>query len=172
MVSTQGAPYVWWTWVQTQDILRDKAIWCHLVERQRALLKILAKKLRLLEVFSVGAKLVGMEATVTIWKVCLHGFKVTIDKDFIFSKNLKNKGGSVEDRLYEKPYSTANLNFLFLSLFVCLLKNCYSQFFGNWKSAEPVFCSEVLSCLPYKNQNKSLTLSLGRKNSNLLYCEV
>ena len=58
----QGAPYVWWTWVRTQVISQGKAIWCHL-------LKILAKKLRLLEVSSVGAKLVGMEATVTIWKV-------------------------------------------------------------------------------------------------------
>jgi hypothetical protein len=40
-------------------------------------------------------------------------------------------------------------------------KNCSSKFFSNWKSAEPVFCSEELSCLPYKNQNKSLTLSFG-----------
>jgi hypothetical protein len=71
------------------------------------------------------------------------------------------KGGSVEERLYKKLHSTANLNFLFLSLFVYLLKNCSSQFFSNWKSAEPVFCSEELSCLPYKNQNKSLTLSFG-----------
>ena len=54
----------------------------------------------------------------------------------------------------KKLQSTANLNFLFLSLFVCLLKNCSSQFFSNWKSAEPVFWS-----LPYKNQNKSITLS-------------
>ena len=71
------------------------------------------------------------------------------------------KGGSVEERLYKKVHSTANLNFLFLSLFFYLLKNCFSQFFSNWKSAEPVFCSEELSCLPYKNQNKSLTLSFG-----------
>ena len=60
-----------------------------------------------------------------------------------------------------RSHHTANLNFLFLSLFVYLLKNCSSQFFSNWKSAEPVFCSEELSCLPYKNQNKSLTLSFG-----------
>jgi hypothetical protein len=59
----------------------------------------------------------------------------------------------------KKLRSTENLNFLFLSLFVYLLKNCYSQFFSNWKSAESVFCSEDLSCLPYKN--KSLTLSFG-----------
>ena len=51
------------------------------------------------------------------------------------------------------------MNFLFLSLFVYLLKNCSSQFFCHWKSAKPVFYSEELSCLPYKNQNKSLTLS-------------
>ena len=53
----------------------------------------------------------------------------------------------------KKP--TANLNFLFLLLFVYPLKNCSSQFFSNSKSAEPVFCSEELSCLPYKNQNKN-----------------
>ena len=49
-----------------------------------------------------------------------------------------------------------------LSLIVYLfLKNCSSQFFSNWKSAEPVFCSEELSHLPYKNQNQNLTLSFG-----------
>jgi hypothetical protein len=69
------------------------------------------------------------------------------------------KGGSEEERLYKKLYSTANLNFIFLSIFVYLVKNSSSQFFSNWKSTEPVFCSEELSCLPYKNQNKSLTLS-------------
>ena len=36
-----------------------------------------------------------------------------------------------------------------------------SQFFSNLKSAEPVFCSQELSCLPSKNQNKGLTPSFG-----------
>ena len=61
-----------------------------------------------------------------------------------------------KNRFIEILYSTAHLDFLFLSPLVYLLKNCSSQFFSNWKSAEPVFCSEELSCLPYKNQNKSL----------------
>ena len=61
----------------------------------------------------------------------------------------------------KKLQSTANLNFLFLSVFVYLLKNCSSQFFSNLKSAEPVFCSQELSCLPSKNQNKGLTPSFG-----------
>ena len=55
------------------------------------------------------------------------------------------KGGSVEERLYKKRHSTANLNFLILSLFVYLLKNYSSQFFSNWESSEPVFCSEKRS---------------------------
>ena len=66
----------------------------------------------------------------------------------------------MEEQFIKKLHSTANLNFLFLSLFVYLLKNCSSQFFSNW-TAEPVFCSEELSCLPNKNQHKSLTLSFG-----------
>ena len=67
----------------------------------------------------------------------------------------------MEERLHKKLHSSGNLNFLFLSLFVYLLKNCSSQFFSNRKSAEPVFCREELSCLPYKDQNKSITLSFG-----------
>ena len=74
-----------------------------------------------------------------------------------------DKGGSVEERLYKRLHSTANFNFLFLSLFVHLLKNCSFQIFSNWRSAEPVVCSEELSCLLYKNQNKSLTLSFGER---------
>ena len=58
-----------------------------------------------------------------------------------------------------KLHSTVNLNFVFLSLLVYLLKNCSSHFFSNWKSAKSVLCSEELSSLSYKNQNKSLTLS-------------
>ena len=74
--------------------------------------------------------------------------------------NVLHKGLLMQDWVFRLG-STANLNFLFLSLFVYLLKNCSSQFFSNWKSAEPVFCCEELSCLPYKNQNKSLNLSFG-----------
>jgi hypothetical protein len=74
------------------------------------------------------------------------------------------KGGSVEERLYKKLHSTANLNFLVLSLFVYLLKNCSSQFFSNWESAEPVFCNEELSCLPYKKtKQKPNSQFWGRK---------
>ena len=54
----------------------------------------------------------------------------------------------------------ANLNFLFLSLFVYLFKNCPFQFLSHWELDEPVFCSEELSCLHYKTQTKSVTLSL------------
>ena len=62
----------------------------------------------------------------------------------------------------KKLHCTENLNFLYLSLFAYDSKNDSSQFFSSWKSsAESVFCSEELSCLPYKNQNKSLTLSFG-----------
>ena len=59
----------------------------------------------------------------------------------------------------EETNNTANLNFLFLSCCVYLFKTCPSQFLSHWELAEPVFCSEELSCLPYKNQNQSLTFS-------------
>ena len=65
----------------------------------------------------------------------------------------------MEEWRYKKLHSIENLDFLFLALFVYLLRTSSSQFFSNWKSAEPVFCIEELSCLLYKNQNKSLTLS-------------
>ena len=45
----------------------------------------------------------------------------------------------------------SHLNLLFLSLCVYIFKKCPSQFLIHW---EPVFCSEELSCLPYKNQNQ------------------
>ena len=51
-----------------------------------------------------------------------------------------------------------NLNFLFMSLCVYFFKNCPSQFLSHWESAKPMFCSEELSFLSYRNQNKSLTL--------------
>ena len=81
------------------------------------------------------------------------------------------KGDLVEERLYKKLHFTANLNFLLLSLFVYLLDNSSSQFFSYWESAEPVFSSEELSCLPYKKQNKSMTLSFwkGKFNFSVLW---
>ena len=67
------------------------------------------------------------------------------------------EGGSVEGRLYKKNlHSTANLNFIFLSLFASRWKNCSSQCFSNWKSAKSVFCSKKLS-----SQKQTLTLSFG-----------
>ena len=38
-----------------------------------------------------------------------------------------------------------------MSFCVYLFNNCPSQFLSHWKLAEPVFCREELSCLPYKN---------------------
>ena len=58
-----------------------------------------------------------------------------LSSNFIESKKVRQfiiekfKGGSVEKRFIKKPHSTANLNFLFLSLFVYLLKNCSPLFF-------------------------------------------
>ena len=65
--------------------------------------------------------------------------------------------------LRTNSYHKANLNFLFLSFCVYLFKKCPSQFLSIWELADPVFCSEQLRCLPYKNQNKCLTLSSDRK---------
>ena len=57
---------------------------------------------------------------------------------------ITGKGGSVEERLYKKLHSIVNLKFLFISLFVHLLKNC-SQCFSSWNSAETLYCSKKLS---------------------------
>ena len=72
-----------------------------------------------------------------------------------FVGHFLGKGGSVEETI--NSHHTANLcDYLF--------KKCLSQFLSNWELAEPVFSTEELSCLPYKNPNKSLTLSsLARK---------
>ena len=59
-------------------------------------------------------------------------------------------------------HHTTNLNFIFLLPWVQLFKKCPSQFLIYWELAEPVFCSEELSCLPYKNQNKSLSVLLQK----------
>ena len=68
-------------------------------------------------------------------------------------------------------HHTANLNFLFLSLYVYLFKNYPSQFLSHWELAESVFFCEELSCLPYKNQTKAWLSVLWWENSNLLYGE-
>ena len=44
------------------------------------------------------------------------------------------------------------------------------KFSYQWESDKLLFCSEELSFLIYKNQNKSLTLSSGRENSNFAVC--
>ena len=62
------------------------------------------------------------------------------------------KGGSEEESSHHK----ANLNFIFLSLYVYLFKNC--QFSSHWKSAEPVFCSKELSSLPGKKKKAQLSI--------------
>jgi hypothetical protein len=74
-------------------------------------------------------------------------------------------GGFVEKSLVYSHH-TANLNFLFLSFSVYLLKKSPPQILSHLELTEPVFCSEELSFLPYKNQNQNLTLSslAGKKN--------
>ena len=60
------------------------------------------------------------------------------------------------------PYS--KFDFFFLSLCVYLFKKCPSQFLSHWELAEPVFCSEELSCLLYKKpKQKPNSGSLAEK---------
>ena len=72
-----------------------------------------------------------------------------------FKKIMTLKVAQWKNGFIKKPYLTVNMNFLFLSVFVYLLKNWSSQFFSSLKSAEPVFCNQKLSCLPSKNHDKS-----------------
>ena len=61
----------------------------------------------------------------------------------------ESKGGSVEEWLYKKTSLYSKFEFSFsVTLFLPF-------------KAELVFCSEELSFLPNKNQNKGLTLSFG-----------
>jgi len=79
----------------------------------------------------------------------------------IYLSNLPVKGGQWKNGFVKKtsPYSKFEFSF---PVTLCLpFKELFFSVFSNWESAEPVFCSEELSCLPYKNQNKSLTLSFG-----------
>ena len=71
------------------------------------------------------------------------------------------KGGSVGERLYEKNLTLQHIWFFSRSLFVYLLKNCFSQFLSNWKSVERG--TELFEA--YYSQ-------FWRENSNLLYCEA
>ena len=61
----------------------------------------------------------------------------------------------MEERLFEKTSVYSKFEFSF-SVTLCL------PFKELFFSAEPVFCSEELSCLPYENQHKSLILSFGK----------
>ena len=92
-------------------------------------------------------------------------------KSLVTVMGIADKDGSVEKWLYIKNFIQQQIWFFFLTLFVYFLKNCSSQSFRNRKSAEPVFCSEELSCLPYKNQSRSLTLSFGEEKIQI-YCIV
>jgi hypothetical protein len=57
-----------------------------------------------------------------------------------------------------------NLNFLFMSFCVHRFKNRPSQFLIQLSQC---FSVRNFVFLPFKNQNESLTLNLGGKNSNL-----
>ena len=79
------------------------------------------------------------------------------------------KGVFVIETLYnsEDPgKSYENLNFLLLSICLYLFENYPTQLFSRSESAELVFCSEDLSFLPFKNQNK--IFSSEQKESILL----
>ena len=71
----------------------------------------------------------------------------------------------MEETLMHKflPYSQFEFSFL-LSLCVYLFKNCPSQFLSHWELAKPVFYNEELGCLPYKNQNLTLSSLVGKFN--------
>jgi hypothetical protein len=78
----------------------------------------------------------------------------------------------MEETFIHKFSPHSIFKFIFLSLCVYIFKKCPSQFFQCFpvrNSVFSVFPSEELSCLPYKNRNKSLTLSYLVENSNLLY---
>jgi hypothetical protein len=79
------------------------------------------------------------------------------------------KGVFVVETLYnseDQGKSYEKLNFLLLSLCLYLFENYPTQLFSHSESAELVFCSEDLSFLPFKNQNK--IFSSEQKESILL----
>ena len=73
-----------------------------------------------------------------------------------------HKGGLVEETLAFSPYSKFKFSFPVTLSFSVLSPR---------ELAEPVFSSEELSCLPYKNLNKSLTLSFLSEKFNFAYGE-
>ena len=81
------------------------------------------------------------------------GFRIRVGI-FSFTCRLfiQGKGGSVEETPMFNSQHTAKFAFCFLCVY--LFKNCPSQFLNHWESPEPVFCSEELSFLPYKNQKE------------------
>ena len=78
--------------------------------------------------------------------------------------------------LFINSHHTVILNFLFLSVCVYLFKKI-PQFLSHWELAEPVFCSEELSCLLYKKpKQKPNSGSLAEKIqvcvSNTSFCLI
>ena len=67
-------------------------------------------------------------------------------------------------------HSFEKLNFLSFSLCVYIFKNCPSQFLSHWELAEPVFCSEELSLLPYKTKTKAWVSVLDKKFKISQFC--
>ena len=54
-------------------------------------------------------------------------------------------------------------NWIFFFCTLCFpFKELFFSVYSKWKSAEPVFCTEEQSCVPYKNQNKSLQFWGGK----------
>ena len=83
---------------------------------------------------------------------CLHiGLKFLLKEHYLFLK-----GCLVEESLCIICNIQQNLNFRFLSLYVCLFKNCPFQFFSLWKSAEPVFAVRNSVFLFAKTKTKVL----------------
>ena len=88
-------------------------------------------------------------------------------RSYFWSSNFICKGGSVEETLIYNSQHTAKFEFSFP---VTLCLSFCELFLSHWESAEPVFCSEELSFLPYKKQNKSRIFFSGRENSNFAVC--
>jgi hypothetical protein len=83
------------------------------------------------------------------------------------------KGGSVEERLYKKLQSTANLNFLFLSLFVYLLKTVLLSFSVTRSQLSQCFAvRNWVVCLTKTKTKAYLTLSFweGKFKFAVLWC--
>ena len=88
-------------------------------------------------------------------------------RSYFWSSDFICKGGSVEETLIYNSQQTAKFEFSFP---VTLCLSFCELFLSHWESAEPVFCSEELSFLPYKKQNKSPIFFSGQENSNFAVC--